>query len=488
MTPTSIDPNDNLPPEPPPSASLRLRIWIACLGGALVTAAGVWLVIGAHSRTGAMVDLPTMVAWLAAVAGIGVLVGAGFAMWLDRGIVIHLRGLISGAASGQVAVLRGLPSVTGWGEISQLTQQLQLLLSHQRQAGRAADELVQQRVQIGQLQESLRHWVETERWTETRPEGSTLGPLADAINQGLRRFEEVRDQNQEAARQIGVELARVFEDAREAAEQAERGFVEATALLTTIRELDRLAGELTQILEGRPAGAGGVAEALESYRSQARGAIEELMAGSARSVDHLGRGLLEVQEVSEQVRQVSHLATAVALNALHGGAGGPESSEELRQLTVEVRAATERTVSFARDIETEVATAAEQMREVRARVAAKLDAMPAAAPGSQTQETQRLLERVREMVQDANQKGERIASVGERVSRSAERVLRGLEEENSELEGLAVRLGAPVAEPPPPSDPTSAETPAPPRTGGLKLLGAEHLLPGEGRSEGGEPK
>ena len=45
-------------------------------------------------------------------------------------------------------------------------------------------------------------------------------------------------------REIAAELERSLGDARESTEQAERGFVEATSLLTTVRELQRLESEL----------------------------------------------------------------------------------------------------------------------------------------------------------------------------------------------------------------------------------------------------
>src|SRR5262249_35129134 len=54
----------------------------------------------------------------------------------------------------------------------------------------------------------------------------------------------------------------------------------------------------------------------------------------------------------------------------------------------------------------------------------------------------RLLERMREMVQDAGSKGERLVSTAERTSRAAERAARALEESMSELDGLVVRLRA----------------------------------------------
>ena len=56
----------------------------------------------------------------------------------------------------------------------------------------------------------------------------------------------------------------------------------------------------------------------------------------------------------------------------------------------------------------------------------------------------RLLERVREMVQDAAQKGERLSAAGERVSRAAERLVRDLEVDVGEIRGLIARLAPPA--------------------------------------------
>jgi hypothetical protein len=93
------------------------------------------------------------------------------------------------------------------------------------------------------------------------------------------------------------------------------------------------------------------------------------------------------------------------------------------------------------------------------------------------EEIGRVLERVREMIQDATTKGERLSAAGERSSRAAEALLRRLETETREMEGLLARL-APVD--------TLLEslsrgsTPASPT--GLRLLGREDLL-----VETGEP-
>jgi hypothetical protein len=172
-----------------------------------------------------------------------------------------------------------------------------------------------------------------------------------------------------------------------------------------------------------------------------------------------------------------------------------ELSEEMKRLATEVRNATERTTRLSHDVEGEVASAVERMREVRQRVAERLEEIPLPALGepSRPAERSRLLERVREMIQDAGQKGERLSAAGESVSRAAERLVRRLEEEVRELEGMVVRLSPPEM---PPADPSesgpsepsvesestsgtmSDEDPAA-RPPGLRLLGQEHLLPGE---------
>ena len=65
-----------------------------------------------------------------------------------------------------------------------------------------------------------------------------------------------------------------------------------------------------------------------------------------------------------------------------------------------------------------------------------------ARPAAPSETALRLLERVREMVQDAAAKGERLSATGEAASRAAERVVRTLEEEAATLSALAQRLGA----------------------------------------------
>jgi hypothetical protein len=473
MTRNPPDRGRNGSAEPQPTASLRLRLWLACLGGSLVAAGGIWWVIGTQTGPGPATDLALVVSWLGAVAGLSVIVGAAFALWLDRGIVAHARGLTQAVATQQIALLRGLPGTSGWGELSQLTQQIQQLVAQYRHAERAADELGLMRDQLAMLRDALERWTESERWVELRVESGPVAPVAETVNRGLRRLDEVREQNLEAARQIAAEMERGLDAARQSAEQAERGFVEATALLTTVRELQRLGHELGQVIAAQAATA--ATPSGSSVGDAARQAIEELVAGSSQSVEHLSRGLRKVEEIAEQVPLLANRATLIALDRTLGGRVVPEAelAEEARRLVLDIRSTVERTATLVRELETEIATAESEMRGVRERVALKLEGAASSSRPAPTGDASRLLDRVREMVQDATRKGERLSATGEGASRAAEGLLRALEAETREMAGLMARL-APVASSTPrpgPQDARSGESTAQ----GLRLLDAEDL-------------
>jgi len=281
--------------------------------------------------------------------------------------------------------------------------------------------------------------------------------VGELLAHALQRRAAVDEQNREAARQVASELAAVIADAHEAASQAERGFIEATALQTSVRELQRLSAELATNLGQAPAPATPTAErAAES----ARQVLEELVAASFASVEALGRGLMRVQDVSDQVQRLANRATLIAIQALAGTSDPATFGDELKSLAREVRDATDKTQRFARDIEVAVADADARMRSAREQALARLEAgapapaaratAPAApaAPAELGRELRRLLERVLEMVQDASVKGERVSTASERASSVAERLARRLDGNASDAEALVVRL-APVGEPVP---------------------------------------
>jgi methyl-accepting chemotaxis protein len=194
-----------------------------------------------------------------------------------------------------------------------------------------------------------------------------------------------------------------------------------------------------------------------------REVLEELVTASFASVESLGRGLMRVQDVSDQVQRLANRSTLIAIQALAGTGDPATFGDELKSLAREVRDATDRTQRFAREIETAVAEADAHMREARERAIARLEARgpleaPAATAGAPEgmapvgADVRRLLERVLEMVQDASAKGERVSTASERASSVAERLARRLDGNASDAEALVVRL-APVGEPTPGAEP-----------------------------------
>ncbi len=383
------------------------------------------------------------------------LLGLVLALWIDHHIVGQLHGLLLGLRSGRVAELRGLPAGTGWGELSELGDAVQEVLERRHREARAVQELERTREHLGQLYASVERWQLTEHWDRpSLPEGD-VATVTDLLGHAVQRRSAVDDQNREAARQVASDLAAVIGDAHEAASQAERGFVEATSLQTSVRELQRLASELAGALS-LPATPDAPVE--DPVGERARAALEDLVTASSASVESLGRGLARVQDVSEQVQRLANRATLIAIQAL-SGTGEPASfADELKQLARDVRDATDRTQRFAQDIETAVAEADARMRIAREQALARMDAPvpPAAAPAPRNADTARLVERVLEMVQDAMRKGERVSTASERASSVAERLARRLDANASDAEALVVRL-APVGEAEPPAAPAPPE-------------------------------
>jgi hypothetical protein len=414
----------------------------------LVAGGGILWALRTRVVPGAGADSGSLVVWLAGSATLGLLTSAALALWFHVRVIGHLKGLTRSVASGHAENLRGLPASTGWGELSELTGHLRVLLESHRGAVRARAELEVLDQRLAALARSVEHWSASERWAPLAIESGPFADVARALDRGFARNAEVREQNQEAMRLLRVELSSALTDAQESVEQAERGFVEATALLTTVRELQRLTGELASALGAgvSPGTSAAVAEAYERHRAVTAGAIEELIAASTESIEHLGQGVKRVQEIGDQVHLLANRATLIALNAVVATevARSEDMTDELKTLAREVRGATESTDAMSREIEREITLASQRMKGVRERVAVRLEQfpdLPEIEPAPLPEDLLRLHERVREMVQDATRKGERVSAAAERASRSAERFMRRLEEELHEVEGLVVRLG-----------------------------------------------
>jgi hypothetical protein len=390
---------------------------------------------------------PAVYGWLAGVACASLVIGLVLGLWIDHHVVGHLHGLLLGLRSNRVAELRGLPAGNGWGELSELGDAVQETLERRHHEAHALQELERLREHLATLRAAVDRWQLTERWERPAIAEGEVATVSDALGHALLRRTSVDEQNREAARQVATELSSVIADATEAASRAERGFVEATSLQTSVRELQRLSNELAVSITvpGSPAPAPS-----EAAAERARAALEELVEAASASVESLGRGLVRVQDVSEQVQRIANRATLIAIQALSGTSEPATFADELKHLSRDVREATDRTQRYASEIDAAVSEADTRMREARERAIARLEspALPAQAPAPPARgtDTARLVERVLEMVQDAGSKAERVSTASERASSVAERVARRLEVNASDAEALVVRL-APVGEP-----------------------------------------
>jgi len=441
-------------PGPATRSGLRLRLWLGCLGAALTSAAGFTWLLASGFLDGGASDSTVLVFGIGVVVAASFLVGVTLAAWLDHGIVGRLRSLLRGAATGQVETHRGSPAGADWGELLELTHRLQSVLSRQRQLAATAQELQDLQRQVTMTRTAIDSWIHTERWESLPEDAGVLSPVIETLNRSFARSADVHEQNREAASQIRDDLAASVDDAREASGAAERSFVDATALLTTVRELQRLGEELSRAMDGMAeSAAGDQAHAYDEWRTAAVSAIEELVTAAGESVNRLAEGLMRVEEIAAQVNLLSNRATLISLNVVVGQARGesidpPNANlaEELKRLVHEVQAATERVDELSQAISQDVQEASERMRGVRERVAVRLEQNPTSATTSddrKREDTQQLLGRVREMVQDAAQKSERLSATGESASRAAARLARELEDEVRDLEGLVVRLSPP---------------------------------------------
>lgn len=417
-----------------PGAGLRARIWTACLALSVLGASAVtWLAASrvpapdaTNGGISSAVDTFGPTPWVA--VGVILLAGVLFAIWLDGGIAGRLRRLLRAWGSHDLAALR--EASASWGEIGVVAERAHEHATWQREGERRLLELDETRQRI----RALRIAIESGEPLEPVAGAGPLAALAARIDEQLAGEHRTHSRHSEAAVAAASALDGAFDDAQHSAEVAEKSFVEATALLTTVRELQRLGMELAAgVAQRRGAQDPAREQARRGRRDAVTGAFEELVRGSGESVDHLAAGLLRVQEIVDQVQRLANRATVIALNVVveGGGVGGPQTplADELRTLAREVRSATDRTLELSRELDGEVRSAVQRMHDLRGRVASRLESLPepeSTAPSDELES--RLLERVREMIQDAASKTERLASTGERASRAAEHLVRRLDD------------------------------------------------------------
>lgn len=478
--PAKAAPPPRVEDHPEPGAGLRARLWLGSMLGALVGATAVLWIASALAPSDALFDPGLLGIWPWTAATVCIVVGVAIAIWLDYGIVIHLRGVARALETGDPSDLRGLPSASGWGELSAITEQAQNLIAHQRSIDQGAHELDELRQNLRALRATLESHPVGDTSLVLPPAGGSLGPVIESLNRRLAANDASRRASRSAALELREEILHAVEEAREASTHAERGFVEASALVSTAHDLERLATELESELAREPS-----AETTSDLRSAAGEAIEELIDASSDGIEHLAAGLFKMQEIHEQVQQIGNRATLIALQtALTQGAVGEAADEvraddlapELQALAREVQAATELTEALSREMSRDVALASERMEGVRERVGARLESI---APAPTKEGGLRLLERMRERVRDTERRAETLTGAGEQASSAADRVLHRLEEDALAIEMLATSVGATPADLAEPSPEAEARS----RTPNLRLLGRDDEISDESNSE-----
>src|SRR5690349_17776602 len=200
--------------------------------------------------------------WLA-FGGVALAAGAGAWAWIRGTLVRQLRVLERAMASGRLTDLRGLPVGGGWGELSGLADAVAAFLARQAELERDAKDLAALRATLAALATTARAWADDERtpdWgaapadrngpANGPPNGSAnqedVAPLVSALGLATTRL----DQRLREAGAVSGLVRESVDDAlartSTAASTAERQFVEATSLLTVLRELRRWSGEVAQ--------------------------------------------------------------------------------------------------------------------------------------------------------------------------------------------------------------------------------------------------
>lgn len=432
-----------------PGPGLRARLWASCLILSLAGAVGVLWVAATRAPAEALYDPSALGAgpWAAAVACL--VLGLVFAIWLDRGIVGRLRALVTAVRTGDPTTLRG--AAHGWGEIGLLGEDVEEAAQREQELQRKLGELDDLRHRLRALRAALEGEGPITEPLSTIVGGGPVAAIAERLEARFSAERSARDSQREAARATAESLSAAIDAAQHSAESAERGFVEVTALMTGLRELERLTVELTAQSLARASQEAAPAATPASREQAMAAALEELVRGSGESVDHLAAGLFRVQEIVDQVQRLANRATVIALTVVvEGGVAGP-MADDLRALSREVRAATDRTLELSRELDGEVRSAVGRMHELRGRVAARLDEIADVAPVPAGDEhSDRLLQRMRDVLRDVSARTERVAAAGERASRAAGRVAQHLDEharEAARLEAGANGGGAPDAAP-----------------------------------------
>ncbi|MGH7724634.1 MAG: hypothetical protein ACREOU_04325 [Candidatus Eiseniibacteriota bacterium] len=430
-----------------------------------------WSLRGLEGELALFLLLPLFVGLLAASflpwpEGRWVIVGAAGLLtallvwwWLRRTHVRRLDRLAKALESGQAPDrgTGGPEDSGGFGELAGLAAIVTASVQRRRQIERELEELVATRATVERATEALDAWADSEL-PPSEPGGATPDPLLASLG---RAAEQVSARSHEVRAVAGL-VRDTVHDAAQRSEgvtaAAERQFVEATSLLTVLRELRRWEGELltgfTALLEAprvpprseatQVEAAAAIARArtlLKEIEGAASAPLEAASGTAARLTEAVG-----LHGTVEGDARVASIESAAA--SLTGVANATELTDSLDVLARDLAAAGERARMLERETETEIASAAREIAHLRAllgQVATALDEARtvAAAPvavAATTASARRALDRMQEMIEEALARGEKLVQQAERTSSEALRAGDSMLGALDELEGLAARL------------------------------------------------
>lgn len=401
--------------------------------------------------------------WIA-FAVVGLAVAFVTWLWLRRTIVLPLRGLVGALESGRLANARDVPPVPHAGEVTALHDATLSILQRHRRLERDLEELAALRACVASLAASVAAWNEGEERPAIGPrrdgaEGvpEAARPLVEGLGLALERL----DARGAEARTVAGLVRDTMDDARQRGEAvmggAERQFVEATSLLTVLRELRRWAGELAPALDALRAAASARLGEDGAGGARWQHLLDEAIEGGTRPLTATERAAQRLATSAEDMLFLAESARLTRIEAAAAAlAGTPEAAgfvDALETFSRDTAALRERMLAHERATFDELAGAREELVGLHARLrdAARDLAVVTQHPGlagapvvprgvDPAVGARRSLERVHEMVAEALARGEKLVQQAERTSSEALRAGDGVRVALDELDGFRARL------------------------------------------------
>jgi hypothetical protein len=406
--------------------------------------------------------------WVA-FAAVGGAVALAVWFWLRRTVTAPLQKLADVLAFGRPVDARELPPADGPAEIVGLADAVQDVLRRRRGSEIEADELAALRTCLARLAADVAAWSERDepRALETGGDSDvdTMPEAARPLVAGLREAARHLETRAGEARAVAGLVRETIDEARTRGEAvtggAERQFVEATSLLTVLRELRRWAGELAPALDALR-----TAAAVRVGDDGAGGArwshlLDEALEGDARPLATAERA---AQRLSTSAEDVLFLGAAARLARIEAAAaalsGLPEAApfvDSLEAFARDTAALRDRMSELERATREDLAAARDELAGLRVRLADAAHELAHVAehPGlagapvvprgvDPAAAARRALDRVHEMVAEALARGEKLVQQAERTSSEALRAGDGVRVALDELDGYRARLAGPA--------------------------------------------